>query len=136
MKSKSTDPEVERNGHRLDKWLWFARVVKTRTLAARLIAAGKVRVNRERIDKPSQMVRPGAVVTVLVNGRVRILKVLAAGLRRGPPADALQLYEELTPRPATGDAARGSASGLRNPGSGRPTKRDRRDIDRLKTGST
>lgn len=124
---------TERDGQRLDKWLWFARVVKTRTMAARLVAAGKVRINRERTDKPSQTLRPGAVVTVLVNGRVRILKVVAPGIRRGPPADALALYEDLTPqqKPAAEPAA--PAGVHRTPGSGRPTKRQRRQIDRLKS---
>lgn len=120
------------HGQRLDKWLWFARVVKTRTLAARLIAAGKVRVNRERTDKPSQTLRPGAVVTVLVNGHVRILKVLAPGTRRGPPADALALYEELTPRAALAGMDRPAAG--REPGGKRPTKRQRRQIERLSNG--
>jgi ribosome-associated heat shock protein Hsp15 len=132
MKAGSTEHEAD-NGQRLDKWLWFARVVKTRTLAARLIAAGKVRVNRERTDKPSQTLRPGAVVTVLVNGHVRILRVVALGARRGPPADALALYEELTPRAAPAAAERPVTG--RDPGSKRPTKRQRRQIERLKTGS-
>ena len=133
MSAGSPDHAASRSGQRLDKWLWFARIVKTRTLAARLIAGGKVRVNRERIDKPSQVLRPGAVVTVLVNGGVRILRVLAPGIRRGPAAAALELYEDLTPRPAA--TAPGSADGSRQPGSGRPTKRQRRQIERLKTGS-
>jgi len=134
MNVRSTDPETSRTGQRLDKWLWFARVVKTRPLAVRLIAAGKVRIDRQRIDKPSQTLRPGAVVTVSVNGRVRVLKVLSPGLRRGSPADALELYEDLTPRSA--DPALGAVAIQRNPGSGRPTKRARRDIERFKAGST
>jgi len=121
-------------GQRLDKWLWFARVVKTRSLAARLILAGKVRVNRERTDKPSLMLRPGAVVTVLVAGRVRILRVVSPGQRRGPPADAHMLYEDLTlPRsaPGTQDRSCDAPSDL----GGRPTKRQRRQIERFKSGS-
>jgi len=123
---------------RLDKWLWFARVIKTRTQAAGLVTDGKVRVNRQRIDKPSQALRPGDVVTVTVRGRVRVLKVLRPGIRRGPPAEAGTLFEDVAAKVAPPVAALGlvgSAAGIRAPGQGRPTKRERRDIDRLKGGS-
>jgi ribosome-associated heat shock protein Hsp15 len=124
---------AEGNAQRLDKWLWFARVAKTRTLAAGLVAAGKVRVDRARVHKPSQTLRPGAVVTIAVNGRVRVLKVLAPGVRRGPPAEALGLYEDLTPQQAAAAAGNPEPVGAhRARGCGRPTKRDRRQIDRLK----
>jgi ribosome-associated heat shock protein Hsp15 len=84
---------------RLDKWLWFVRLVKSRTSAAALVADGKVRVNRERASKPSQTLRVGDVVTVAVHARVRVLRVLATGARRGPPAEARRLYEDLAPEP-------------------------------------
>lgn len=122
---------------RLDKWLWFARVVKTRTLAASLVQDGKVRVNRVRADKPSQTVRPGDVITVTAHSRVRVLKVTAAGERRGSATVSQTLYEDLTP-PATGSEREGQSGGTadpgppqREPGSGRPTKRERRAIERL-----
>ena len=83
---------------RLDKWLWFSRMLKSRTMAAQLVSQGKVRVNRERVVKPSQAVRPGDVLTIALRGRVRILRVLAAGHRRGPPEEARQLYEPIEPR--------------------------------------
>ncbi|HXF54676.1 MAG TPA: RNA-binding S4 domain-containing protein [Hyphomicrobiaceae bacterium] len=135
MSAGSTGRE-EILGQRLDKWLWFARVVKTRSLAARLILAGKVRVNRERTDKPSLILRPGAVVTVLVAGRVRILKVVAPGRRRGPPADAHMLYEDLTPPRPAPETHNHCSDASRSPvGGGRPTKRQRRQIERLKSGS-
>jgi ribosome-associated heat shock protein Hsp15 len=108
---------------RLDKWLWFSRVVKSRTSATNLVLEGKLRVNRQRVDKPSSQLRPGDVVTVAVRGTVRVLEVLAVGTRRGPPAEARLLYKELT--------APSSAPGERDRGIGRPTKRDRRAIDRL-----
>ena len=82
---------------RLDKWLWFARVIKSRTLAAQLVEDGKVRVNRVRASKPSQVVRSGDVLTIAVRGRVRLLRVLAAADRRGPPAEARMLYEVVLP---------------------------------------
>ena len=116
---------------RLDKWLWFTRVVKSRTLAAGLIADGRVRVNRERTTKPSASVRAGDVVTVAIRARVMVLKVLAPGERRGPPVEARQLFEDLSPPAAKPDTG---GAGPRASGSGRPTKRDRRAIDRLMQG--
>lgn len=114
---------------RLDKWLWFARIVKSRTLAAAVITEGKVRVNRARVVKASQTVRPGDVLTIALRGRVQVLKVVAEGTRRGPSPEARQLYEDLSsPAPDAGE--RGSA-GHRPLGAGRPTKRDRRQIERL-----
>jgi ribosome-associated heat shock protein Hsp15 len=125
---------------RLDKWLWFARVVKTRTLAAALVLDGRVRVNRARAEKPSVMVRPGDVITVAVHSRVRILKVTAPGSKRESATFARSLFEELTPSPestedGSGGPERLSETARREPGAGRPTKRDRRALDRLRRGS-
>jgi ribosome-associated heat shock protein Hsp15 len=83
---------------RLDKWLWFSRMLKSRTLAAELVSQGKVRLNRARVVKPSQTVRPGDVLTIALRGRVQVLRVLATGERRGPPEEARQLYEPVEPR--------------------------------------
>ncbi len=81
---------------RIDKWLWFARVLKSRSLATRLVEDGFVRVNANRIDNPAKAVRPGDVVTVALERQVRVLKVLAPGSRRGPFAEARTLYDELS----------------------------------------
>lgn len=122
---------------RLDKWLWFARFAKTRTLAARLVEGGKVRVNREKILKPAQNVRIGDVITAAVSGRVRVVKIAAPGMRRGPADEAQGLYEDLTPpldppqAPPQGEARKPS----RPPGAGRPTKRERRKLDALRTSA-
>lgn len=127
---------------RLDKWLWFARFVKTRTLASELVGAGKVRLNRVRVEKPAQAVRPGDVLTISLNRQVQLVRVVGIAERRGPSAAARMLYEQLT---AEGDAikphAPSPAEASRQPveagpaerlaGSGRPTKKDRRAIDRL-----
>ena len=118
---------------RLDKWLWYARVIKSRTLAAGLVTEGHVRVNRERVGKASHLVRPGDVVTVTVGPRVRILEVVAPGERRGPATEAQGLYRDLTP-PHVPDALADAISAsmpARAAGAGRPTKRDRRAFDRL-----
>jgi ribosome-associated heat shock protein Hsp15 len=117
---------------RLDKWLWFARVVKTRTLAATLVTDGKVRINRVKIVKPSQSVRLGDVLTVTVGPRVRLLKVLALGERRGPPSEARALFSDLSPPPEPQPGFTSAPAGDRAPGAGRPTKRERRDLERFK----
>lgn len=85
---------------RLDKYLWFARVVKSRTLAAKLVADGGVRVNSQRIVDPSKAISPGDVLTIALHRNVRVLKVLAPGLRRGPYEEARLLYEEIPETPA------------------------------------
>ncbi len=81
---------------RLDKWLWFARVVKTRSLAARLVSEGHVRLNARRIDTPAKAVVPGDVLTIALEHEVRILRVLGPGTRRGPYAEAALLFEDLS----------------------------------------
>lgn len=128
-----TDPAVQR----LDKWLWFARIVKTRTLAAQLISAGKVRINRERATKPSRPIHAGDVITAAIHGQVRVLKVLAAGTRRGPATEARTLYEDMSPPPVArpDNAVRLEMPALREKGTGRPTKRDRRRIDAWRNAS-
>jgi ribosome-associated heat shock protein Hsp15 len=94
---------------RLDKWLWQARFCKSRALAAKLIAEGVVRVNAERVQKPATALRVGDGVSFAVGGRVRVIRVLALGTRRGPAAEARLLYADL-------DALTTSADGL-EPGS-------------------
>ena len=132
-RGKNSDPAAPAGSQRLDKWLWFARVVKSRTLAASLITAGKIRVNAVKAEKASQTVKPGDVVTSSIKKSVRVLRVKAPGERRGPAPEAATLYEDLTPapvKPAAGvDVPLGA--GERSPGAGRPTKRDRRILDRL-----
>jgi ribosome-associated heat shock protein Hsp15 len=80
---------------RLDKWLWFARVVKTRALAAKLVDAGHVRLNGARAAGPAKGVRPGDVLTIALERQVKVLKVVAAGERRGPYEEARRLYEDI-----------------------------------------
>lgn len=118
-------------GQRLDKWLWFTRVVKTRTFAARLISSGKARINRVRVSRPSQTVRPGDVITLMIHGRVRVLKVLDCGVRRGPATEADALYDDLSPARQTGkrETLPPGQPAVREKGAGRPTKRDRRRLD-------
>lgn len=123
---------------RIDKWLWFARLAKTRTLAAGLVSTGHIRVNRDKVTKPSSAVKPGDVITASLGRSVRVVKIVELGARRGPATEAMGLYEDLTPpadTPISGRRnARGDSTfGARVPGSGRPTKRDRRLIDRWRS---
>jgi ribosome-associated heat shock protein Hsp15 len=90
----------------LDKWLWFARVVKQRPMAAGLVEAGHVRLNRTKITKPSHIVRPDDVLTIAIGEHVRVLRVKDLGTRRGPFAQACQLYEDLTSAPSRGEKDR------------------------------
>ena len=118
---------------RVDRWLWFVRIVKSRTLAAGLVEEGRVRINRAKAVKPSQSVKPGDVLTITVGPRLRIYKVVALGVRRGPPAEAQTLYEDLSPPPPPREAEAPTVlDETREAGSGRPTKRDRRQTDWLK----
>jgi ribosome-associated heat shock protein Hsp15 len=84
----------ERAKTRLDQWLWFARFAKSRSLAARLCAAGAVAVNGARVTKPNQTVRVGDFVVVPQGGFQRTVRVLGLGLRRGPASEARALYQE------------------------------------------
>jgi ribosome-associated heat shock protein Hsp15 len=120
------DPTTGRQ--RIDKWLWFARIAKSRTLAQKLAISGRVRINRERNDSASQQVKVGDTLTIGLESRVRVLRILATGTRRGPAAEASLLFEDLSP-PAPPRRAE-----ERDPGTGRPTKRDRRAISALKRG--
>lgn len=119
---------------RIDKWLWHARVVRTRTAAAKLASSGFVRVNGTRIDAASRAVRPGDVVTVALDRSVRVLKVIGLAARRGSAEAARQICEDLT-EPAQ-PHAEAFLQPIREPGSGRPTKRERRMLDRYRAEKT
>jgi len=123
---------VAEGRQRVDKWLFFARAVKSRSLAAKLVTAGRVRINRDKAAQASDSVRCGDVLTITLDRHVLVWKVLAPGVRRGPAPEARALYEDMSPRPAPADPAVPSAiAPLRDVGSGRPTKKERRQTDRL-----
>ena len=114
---------------RIDRWLWHARVVRTRTAAAALVTAGNVRLNGERVTAASRPLKAGDVVTISLDRIVRILRVMGFAERRGDADAARLLYEDLTPTSAVTVAEPAVAE--RDAGSGRPTKQERRAIDRL-----
>ena len=113
---------------RIDKWLWHARVVRTRTAAAALAESGHVRLNSQRIDAASRTVRAGDVVTVALDRTVRVLKVSGFAERRGSADDARGLYEDLTPAARAGGT--GTRAGRRTGARGRPPDQARAPGDR------
>lgn len=119
---------------RIDKWLWHARFFKTRTLAQNFVVAGKVRVNTVRVEKANHSVKPGDVLTFVRGHHVRVIKVIGLAARRGPASEAQRLYEDLSPPPpsAKDDPDVPVPTAKREPGAGRPTKRERRDLDKLR----
>jgi len=120
------------DSQRLDKWLWFARFFKSRSLATRFCAAGHIRVNREPVTKAHFAIRVGDVLTFAKGPHVRVVEVRDLGWRRGPATEARTLYEDLQP-PAP-RRPEGAGPGRRERGAGRPTKAERRAIERLKGG--
>ena len=116
---------------RIDKWLWHARVVRTRTSAASLVDAGHVRLNGERVPATSRAVKAGDVVTVALDRTVRVMKVTGIAERRGDADAARLLFEDLAPKPDPAASSTEPVTAERDPGSGRPTKQERRAIDRL-----
>jgi ribosome-associated heat shock protein Hsp15 len=115
---------------RVDKWLWAARVFKTRSLATDACDGGKVHVN-DQAAKPAKLVRAGDSIKVtLSEGRRRVLKVVGIEERRGSAQVAAKLFEDHSP-PAP-PRTRFAPPPYRPPGAGRPTKRERRTLDRLR----
>jgi ribosome-associated heat shock protein Hsp15 len=121
---KNLMPEV-----RIDKWLWAARFFKSRTLAASACSGGKVDVNGDAA-KPSKVIRPGDLLRVTLPRGRRIVRVALLSERRGSGTEAATLYEDLTPLPPPREG-RLPPPIYRPRGAGRPTKRERRRIDRL-----
>jgi ribosome-associated heat shock protein Hsp15 len=115
---------------RLDKWLFYSRAVKSRTLAQKVIETGVIRVNAERTIRTDHPVGAGDVLTMTIHTRLLVWKILDPGTRRGPPTEAQGLYEDLSPPPLPREQ-QPLPFIERDAGSGRPTKKDRRDTDRL-----
>lgn len=83
---------------RLDRWLFFARAVKSRTLAQKLVESGAVRINSERTVSSDRRVVPGDVITMTIGRRLMVWRILSEGSRRGPATEAATLYEDLSPQ--------------------------------------
>lgn len=119
----------EKQSVRIDKWLWAARMFKTRSMAANACNAGHAKLAGSSA-KPAKMVRRGDRIEVVTPGGPRVLEIVELGERRGPASEARSLYIDHTPAPP--ENARGPADGARARGLGRPSKRDRRVLERLR----
>ncbi len=118
---------------RLDRFLFFSRAVKSRTLAQKIIESGAIRINSEKTEKSDYKVGAGDVLTMSLHGRILVWRILDPGTRRGPASEAQGLYEDMSP-PMPPKAERSpyeAAIAERLPGAGRPTKKERRETDRL-----
>ena len=125
---------MNRDTLRLDKWFWYARFIKSRSLATKLCNSGKVRVNGSLIKKAHQSVVPGDVLTFPVGPNIRVIKIIKLGNRRGPAKEAQALYEDLQPIDQIAkkiDSTLAPEPAKRERGSGRPTKVQRRAIERF-----
>ena len=120
---------------RIDRWLWFARFFKSRTLAAKVVQSGGVRINGTLVSKSKTNVKPGDELRFRQNQRERVVKIMNIGTRRGPASEAELLYidhSSVEQRPKSEQLSLDRNKGaVRDKGAGRPTKRDRRAIDRL-----
>lgn len=118
---------------RVDKWLWHARFFKSRGLAGEVTGSGKLRINGERCAKSAQNVRIGDTLTFPKGRHIRIIRIDAIGTRRGPATEAAALYTDLAPpEVAAKQMTDTPETPHRDAGAGRPTKRDRREIDALR----
>jgi ribosome-associated heat shock protein Hsp15 len=119
---------------RLDKFLFFSRALKSRTLAQKIIETGAIRVNSERTARSDHKVGAGDVLTMNLHNRIVVWRIIDCGTRRGPAVEAQGLYEDLSP-PALPKAEMSpydAAIAPRGDGTGRPTKKERRETDKLR----
>lgn len=117
---------------RVDKWLWYARFFKTRTIAAAMVSGGHMRINRQPVRKPGASVKVGDVLTFPQGPHIRVIEIVALADRRGPAPEAQLLYEDLDP-PQPKPKNPKIETAPREKGAGRPTKKERRETDRLKS---
>ncbi|MHA6300316.1 RNA-binding S4 domain-containing protein [Devosia sp. CAU 1758] len=120
---------------RLDRFLFFSRAVKSRTLAQKIIESGAVRVNSERTDRTDIKVGAGDVLTMALHNRIVVWRILDCGTRRGPASEAQGLYEDISPPPMPREelSPYDAAIAERPAGAGRPTKKERRQTDHLRS---
>ena len=127
--------DANKTGLRLDKWLWYARFFKSRRAATEAISGGRFRLDGMIMNKPHRQALCGQVLTFIQGDRVRVIKIMALGSRRGPASEAYELYQDLTPAtklPSKTKKATQPEFEARSKGSGRPTKLQRRATDWLK----
>ena len=130
------EPVAPVRKERLDKFLFYSRALKSRTLAQKIIETGAIRVNSERTDRSDHKVGAGDVLTMALHGRIVIWRILDPGQRRGPASEAQGLYEDISPPPLPRQelSPYDAAIAQRGEGAGRPTKKERRETDKLRGG--
>jgi ribosome-associated heat shock protein Hsp15 len=133
---RSDDRESPEAGRvRVDKWLWAARFYKTRSLAAEAIGGGKILVNGDRV-KPAKLLQAGDEVRLRLGPYEHVVNVLAVSERRGPATVAATLYKEtdasIAARAKLSEQLRMAPAAFVYEDKGRPTKRDRRELDRFR----
>lgn len=124
---------MNETSQRLDKWLWCARFFKSRSLAAKFCDEGRLRVSGQVTHKAHYSVRPGDVLTFPLGPHIRVIKVLSLAERRGPAPEARSLYEDLACPVSLDSKPPNPDIGRRDTGAGRPTKADRRALERLRS---
>lgn len=128
----ATISELEQQ--RVDKWIWHARITRTRTLAQKLIANGNVRVNKIKIKRPSFLIKPDDVLTISKNHQVSVVQIQSLALRRGSATDAQAMYTKLNSNDESSESSLSAKEqGRQNIRSPRPNKQDRRKLRQLKT---
>ena len=128
------EPVAPVRKERLDKFLFYSRALKSRTLAQKIIETGAIRVNSERTDRSDHKVGAGDVLTMALHGRIVIWRILDPGQRRGPASEAQGLYEDISPPPLPRQelSPYDAAIAQRSEGAGRPTKKERRETVKLR----
>ena len=132
----ATDKKIDSDKLRIDKWLWAARFFKTRSLAGAAIESGKVEVNETRV-KPAKMIDAGDMVAIRLGPYQFVVEVLAISDKRGPAPQAQKLYKETTESAKRREelAFQRKAQAQNETREGRPTKKERRDIEKFKSGA-
>lgn len=121
---------------RIDKWLWHARFYKTRSIAQKQVATGKIRVDREKISSPSRKVSAGNVLTITRDRDIKIIEILGVADKRGPYSEAQLLYNDMSPpKPEKQKQEQTKESMSRIQSKGRPTKHQRKQIMAMKRNS-
>ena len=125
-------PNAAEQKLRIDKWLWFARVTKTRTLAKKLVTNGKIRVDSNKISSASSLISCGQVLTITLERQILIYEIVELGTSRGPYIQAQLLYSDLSPKidPVVKDDKAFMDGTIAT--EGRPDKRQRRQLQALK----
>jgi ribosome-associated heat shock protein Hsp15 len=128
--SEKTQPSSG-SRQRIDKWLFFTRMIKSRSLAQAHVQSGHVRINGERVSQPRPQIKPGDRIELSLDRREFVLIVKSGGARRGPFEEARLLYDDISPSAQDRKQLTPYEQATRDTGAGRPTKKERRAIDRL-----